>query len=300
MFAFILDRLRRSWQLTKASFAVLRSDPELLIFPLVAGLASLLTFTIYALPISLLAAARNIASASGQGNFVQSALLLLAVFLMYVTLYSITIFFNTALMGAAMKRLDGGNPTLQDGITVARSHLKAILGYAVIAASVGMVLQALQEGARESKNPVVAILGQLITSGMSFAWGLLTFFVVPILIVEKVGPIEAIKRSGALLRKTWGEQIVGAGGISFVFSLIFMVVMFGLGIPTFFIIISSRSGALALILVVILVLILMAIALFGGALSAIYQAALYRYATNQENSGAFSDEMLKGAFAPKS
>ena len=60
---------------------------------------------------------------------------------------------------------------------------------------------------------------RVVTSIVGFVWNVATFLVVPVLAVEDVGPIEAIKRSVSYLRKTWGEQLVGTFSISAVFQL---------------------------------------------------------------------------------
>ena len=132
-------------------------------------------------------------------------------FLFYVVSYTVIFFCNTALVGAAMIRLEGGDPTLRDGFRIAFDRLPQIIGYALIAATVGMILRWISERA--------GIVGQIIIGIIGFAWNIATFLVVPVLAVEKVGPIEAIKRSAGLLRRTWGEQLVGNAGIGIVFGL---------------------------------------------------------------------------------
>ncbi len=102
---------------------------------------------------------------------------------------TVIFFCNTALVGAALIRLRGGDPTVADGFRIAASRVGPILGYAFIAATVGMVLRAISERS--------GFLGRLVVSLVGFAWNLATFLAVPVLVVEDVGPIEAVQRSAS-------------------------------------------------------------------------------------------------------
>ena len=138
-------------------------------------------------------------------------------FVFYVLAYFVAIFFNTALVGAAMIRMDGGNPTLRDGLAIARSRVGRIFGYAVIAATVGLLLQALEER--------VGWVGQFVIKLIGVAWTLATFLVVPVLVTRDVGPIDAVKESAALLRETWGENLIGTVGLGLAFAAAYLVVL---------------------------------------------------------------------------
>lgn len=207
-------------------------------------------------------------------------------FLFYVVSYAVGFFFNTALVGAALIRLDGGDPTVRDGFRIAFSRLPQIVGYAIIAATVGMILRFISERA--------GFLGVIVASVIGFAWNVATFLVVPVLAVEGVGPIEAIKRSGGLLRKTWGEQIIGNVGIGLLFGLLMFVVLIIGGL--LIVVAAQASMALAMAAVVIVMLALGIVGLVGSAVAGIYVASLYRYATKGDGGTTFSPEDLSGAF----
>src|SRR5690606_27675167 len=162
----------------KASAAVLRSDRELMVFPVLSGLATLLVLASFALPTLAL---RLFSSGLSVGG-------VLLGFAFYFCTYSVMIFFNCALVGAAMIRLDGGDPTLADGFAAARSRLGAIFGYAAIAATVGVLLQSMKA---KDNNFIVRLVG----SGLGLAWTLATFLAVPVLVSRDVGPIDALKQS---------------------------------------------------------------------------------------------------------
>jgi hypothetical protein len=286
-------RWGRSWELVKASWAVLRSDKELIIFPIISGIGCFLVTLTFIIPMlasgMFTSVGRNGAPTMGIGQ-------VLILFLFYFVTYTIIIFCSSALTGAAMIRLDGGNPTLRDGFKIAQSRLPQIVGYAAISATVGVVLQILSNAARNNRNPIMAIIGQIVVSLFGIAWNIATFLAVPILVVEGVGPIEAVKRSTSLLKQTWGEQIVGDLSIGGIFGLIsFMVVLVVGGLAFLF----AKAPALMLLVIVVGVVALVGLSVVGSALTAIFKASLYRYAHDGKTSEFFAPEMIQGAFKVK-
>jgi hypothetical protein len=278
----VFASIGRSIDLAKASLAVLRSDKELLLFPLVSFIALIVVTISFAVPAVLTGAINNV------GNGELDPVTIALAFAFYLVSYTV-IFFNTALVGAAMIRLDGGDPTLGDGFRIAFSRLPQIVGYALIAATVGLILRWISDRA--------GIVGQIVAGIIGFGWSLATFLVVPVLVVERVGPIDAVKRSGSLLRRTWGEQIVGNVGIGLIFGLLaFAVILFG-GFGLYFL--AQVSIELMLVGLVALVLVVGIIALVGAAVSGIFVASLYRYATRGDAGQMFPAETLATAFRPK-
>ena len=277
-----MDRIRRSWRLTKASWAVLRADRELLVFPLVSFLALLVVLISFAVPFFFVG---GLTDAAGEYN----PAAIVVGFLFYVVAYSVAFFFNTGLVGAAMIRLNGGDPTVRDGFRIALAHLPAIIGYAVVAATVGMVLRAIAERA--------GFIGEIIIGLIGFAWSIATFLVVPVMVVEDVGPITAIKRSGALVRKTWGEQLLGGIGIGLAVTLVSLAVLVIGGAAIFAL--FAVSDVLGFVGIAALAAVIGAIALVGTALSGIYTASVYRYASSGD-AGDFGAEAMSAAFRAKS
>jgi hypothetical protein len=275
----------RSWSLVKASAAVLRSDTELLVFPLVSSVMALIVAASFVLPLGLL---------GGEAQALKGDELdLLAVvwlFALYFCQYLVIFFFNTALVGAAMIRLDGGDPTVADGLRIAYARLGAIVGYAAIAATVGLLLRIIEQRA--------GWLGKLVSGLLGVAWTFASYLVVPVLVTQNVGPLQAVKESAGLLRKTWGENLVGAGGIGLVGGLaITLVLIVGVALAVLaFVGTAVGVGVVVLLLTGIVVLLLsLAFAALGG----IYSAALYRYASRGEVPQGFDGAVLAGAFASK-
>ena len=282
----MFDRLSRSWHLVKASASVLQQDKELLWFPLISTAALVVVMACFALPVFGLAAIDGLERADGS----TSPLVYVIAFLFYFVQYSVIFFFNTALVGAAMIRLGGGDPTFRDGMRIATSKIGTILGYAFIAATVGMVLRVIQER--------VGFVGKIIVGLLGVGWTIATFLVVPVLAARDVGPIEAIKESATLLKDTWGENVIGQAGMGFAFGLIFMGVVF-CGIFLIALTVATHSVYLIAVAVVVTVLAVGITVLIQAALAGIYSAALYRYATAGKGSPGFEADAMKLAFAPK-
>ena len=280
----MFTKIQNSWTLIKASAAVLRADKELVVFPIVSAISVLVVTVSFALPMILAGFLDALLEGHAQiFGFVMG-------FLFYIVQYTVIIFANSALVGAAMIRLRGGDPTVGDGFRVAMKHIGAILGYALISATVGMILRWLSERGKT--------LGQIVSSIVGLAWNLATYLVVPVLVVEGIGPVEAVKRSAHLLKKTWGEQIVGNFSISLVFVLL-AVLLTILGIPVFILVASTHSPVLIALTALLFVLMFVFMGLISSTLNGIYVAAVYRYAAEGEASGFFSEEIVREAFRPK-
>jgi hypothetical protein len=273
-------RFSNSWELVKASADVLRADKELLVFPIVSAVLVLITTVSFLVPMALV---------SGDSDGM-SALSYVVGFMFYLCSYFVIFFCNSALVGAALIRLRGGDPTVRDGFTIALEHIGPIFGYALISATVGMILKALQERA--------GFLGKIVVSLLGAAWNIASFLVVPVLVTEKIGPVQAVKRSVELLKKTWGEQVIGNAGVGFVFSLLITGVIL-VSLPLFFIAVNMHSMPAIVIVGGLVVLTVVVLAVVNAALSGIYTAAVYRYAAEGDVGHTFNPEMVRGAFRSK-
>lgn len=282
----MFQRISNSWSLVKASAAVLSADKELMVFPAISAVLSVVVLITFAVP-SVMAGVFDSVALADSGLPLAGYIV---GFLFYVVQYFVIIFCNTALVGAALIRLRGGDPTVADGFRLAQSRIGHILGYAVIAATVGVVLRAISERS--------GFIGKLVVSLVGLAWNLATFLVVPVLAAEDVGPMDAVKRSSGYLRKTWGEQIVGTAGMGAVFGLISFGAVI-LGIALFIAAAATQSPALMIAVGVGCALTLMTLALVSSTLGGIYAAAVYRYAAEGEAGTFFSADLVRGAFQRK-
>jgi len=169
-----MNRLATRWELVKASAAVLAADKELLVFPIVSAIGTLLVTLTFAVPTFLAGVFDNALSDRGGTPIVG----IVIAFLFYLTQYFVIVFANSALVGAALIRLRGGDPSVSDGFRIAFKHVGAIFGYALISATVGMILRSISQRG--------GFIGQIVSSVIGLAWNVATYLVVPALVVIAV------------------------------------------------------------------------------------------------------------------
>ena len=278
-----MGKLSNSWELMKASWKILMLDKEMLLFPLFSGIASILVMFSFAAPLFFFddgALFNDMVSSENQ--LVQYVV----VFLFYFCNYFVVIFFNSAVVICATIRMNGGDPTVKDGIRLALKRLPLIIRWALVASGVGMLLRIIEERA--------GILGRIIAGVLGFAWTVTSFLVIPVMVVDKRGPIDALKESAHLLRKTWGEQLI----TNFSFGLIFLLLM----IPAFglsFLAVMSGKAFIMIFVIIISLLYMLTLVLIQSTLQGIFQAALFKFARSGNVAEGFNGYLLKNAIRPK-
>ena len=279
----MFDRFERSWDLANACMGLLREDKGLLIFPLLSSIAMFLIVGSFAVPLYPLVTAM---SEHGYARSLDS-LTYVGLFIFYWIQFTIVTFFNTALVEVAMERLDGRDASTGDGLRRAWARFPTILAYSAIAATVGTVLRLIVER--------VGFIGKIVVGMIGFVWAVATALVVPVLAAEDVGPVEAVQRSVELIKKSWGEDLIGNAGIGLAFGVVMAVVAF-CGAMLFLAALSVHSTAFAVLVLVILVVTLCTTALAQATLSGLYSAALYRYAAGETKTGDIDPALLESAF----
>lgn len=282
----MFERISNGWELTKQSFHVLRMDKELVIFPLLSGIACLVVLASFAVPLWYSGYAESLANDQHAEN---NPLGYVVLFAFYAVNYFVIVFFNSALVACAVIRFQGDNPTLKDGLGAAMERLPQIFGWALVAATVGVILRVIES--RSEK------FGQIVASLLGMGWSIVTFFVVPVIVIEKAGPITAIKRSTAILKNTWGEALTanfGIGMITFLLNIpAILLIMAGVFVVT------SANVVLGGVLIGIGILSLLLVSLISTALNAIVLAALYLYASTNRAPANFDASQLSGAFGSR-
>jgi len=273
----MFESIGRSFALVKTSWNILMDDKKLLVFPLLSGIVSLIVILTFALPLLL---TNSLGSMTGLGPIMSYGLL----FVFYVVSYFVVIFFNTALITCVNARLNGRDATISDGLSNAMKHIGSIFVWSLISATVGLILQILEDKA--------GFIGQIAATLVGGAWGLVTFFVVPILILEDKGVVDSVKDSVSLIKKTWGESIVGGGSIFLVFLIVGIIAAIGI----FAIWLVSQSILLAIALLIFVVAIL---AVVASAMQGIFVIALYTYARTGTVPSSFNKDLIANAFVPK-
>jgi hypothetical protein len=273
-------RFSRSWLMIKHSMEILQQDRELLVFPLLSSIAAILVLVSF-IPLFVVDAAMTNE---------QNQLNILALGLLYFTEYFVIFFFNTALVGAAMIRMDGGDPTVRDGLRIAWSKIGKIFGYAIIAATVGVLLRVIGER--------FGIIGRIIAGLFGMAWTAASFLAVPVLVSRNMGPIDAVRESASLLKGTWGENIITNAGIGFVFMLFYVLAFIVIGL-LMSLVMATGNMPLIIGITTLSALGVIILGLLQTALQGIFSAVLYRFATDGQQTGGFSADELHLVFTPK-
>ncbi len=265
-----------TFELMKMSWRVLMLDRELILFPIMSGIAVLALVAVMA-GIGLSVGTFDRAAAEGAEESLGLVDAVLGLVFVFVS-SALVIFFNAALVAAALERLRGGDPNVGSGLRAASARLPQILAWALISVIVSIILQALRERG--------GIAGQIASMIGGVAWGLATFFVIPVLVAEGVGPVEAIKRSAGLLGRTWGRQVTASFGFM-LFSILAVIVAVIPAAILFFVhpILGVAVGVPLVALAIGTV----------SALEGIFKAALYDFA-NGETPHGFDRATLANAY----
>jgi hypothetical protein len=290
----MLQRFARGWGIAKASWAVLKLHPKLLVFPVLSLVAFLVLFAAIALT-----AWAGLDPAGGYRPQMldrinpESPIVYVAFFAIYFVCAFIGIFFNAALVFCTLEALAGREPSLRAGLGTAVGRLPQILAWALVASTVGLLLNMLQNALRDR----LGFLGSLLGGLLEFAWAVVTYFVVPVLVVDGVGPIEAVKRSSAILKRTWGESLAGEGGLGLIGFLLMLPALMVLAIGTAG---TAASPTIFLAVVVpVVILYILTLSLVFGTLGAIFRTGAYVYATTGQAPSDMDPALLQGAFRRK-
>lgn len=273
------ERLENGWKLTMSSFKILKANKQLIIFPVLSGISLVLIIGSF----FVAAIANNGWEPETIRDVNGSAEYYAIMFLFYLVNYFVVVFFNMALIHCTRLYFRGEEVSVKAGLQFSMSRIGAIFSWAVFAATVGLVLKAIQENS--------GIIGKIITGIIGIVWSVTTFFVVPVIAYENLGPIGAFKRSAQMMKEKWGQSIVAG----FSFGLIQFLAILILGIPLF-LLGSSINPFLGIALAVAGAFIVMAII---SAAQTIFISAVY-HNINGDITEHFNQQLVDGLFVPKS
>lgn len=268
-----------TFELMKMSWSVLMKDRELILFPVMSAIGVVLVIALFFGIAGATGSIDRLDTATGGSTEESQPIDLVLAVALYASTTFVVIFFNAALVAAALERLRGGDPNVRSGLRAAAAHLPAIIGWALISATVGLLLQLL-------RDRMDNFIGQIVISLIGGVWAYMTFFVVPILVAEGTGPIEGIKRSSGLFQRTWGRQVTSSFGFFFVYIVAVLIAF----LPAALLFaISPLAG-----IVVGAITIPLAIGTVQ-AMEGIFKAALYEFALG-ESPLEFDRGTLSGAY----
>lgn len=292
-------QLARGWSMARASFSVLRRYPKLAVLPMISGAIFLLVAGLIVL--SLLPQFGRLHQLTGPiweklgTDATGQILFYVGAFLVIYVLTAVVVFINVALIDCALRCHGGQEPSVRAGLAAAATCLPQILGWALVAATVGVLLNAVENILRDK----LGILGGLIGGLFEFGWSVVTYFVLPVLAVERGGPITALRRSSAILRIKWGESLAGEArfGLLGILFILQAVALFCAGLA---IQLSYGTTAIGSLLMAVGVLYGLATLVVLQALSTIFQAGVYLYATTGQVPPTLDPALVRSAFRPKS
>ncbi len=270
----MFSRISNAWSLAKSSWAVLQHDRELAWLPVVGGIAGLVVGALFFGPVLAMLG-------GGSDNAIPAAGYLL-MFLGYVATSAIFMWSRAAVIHGANLRMEGGDPTVASSLRGATAHWPAVTGFAAVSVTIGLVLNAIQENG--------GILGSIVAWIGDVAWSVITYLVLPVVIIEGVGAVEGIKRSTSLVKRTWGEQITANVG----FGLLgFALILPGIALVA---LVGPAGGLAAVLGVVVAVVWILTVAAVMSTLTGIFQTALYRQATGRAVAPEFDQAALAASF----
>ncbi len=284
-----MNAFSRSWYLTKLSWRVLMADKEMLLFPLLAGIFSLIFGAALLVP-------TVVASLLAQdGGVALSVIDYVATFLFYLVLAFMATFFNVCTVYTAKVRFEGGDATFMQSIGFAFSRIHLIFYWSLVSATVGLLLYMLDRLA-ERIGGIGEILLKLLRSLLGMTWSVITIFVVPAMVYREVGPHQAIKESIETVKRTWGESLIRHYGLGFVQGVLFFIgglVVVGLAVVT------AANSALLLVVIGCGVAYFVSVFLIFKVLNSVFNTALYVYAETGNPPTDYDPEIMQHAFRTK-
>jgi hypothetical protein len=277
----MVKSFRRGWDIAAACWTMLKHYPKLAALPALSVLALLAVLALFAVTAGLTGFHHPRHFFAGDGAAGSYAVL----FALYFASSFAMIYFNAALVFCALQAFGGQEPSLRQGLAAATERWRQIFLWTLLACTVGLLLQALTEFLKDKLGFLGGIAGFLGET----AWSAATYFIVPIVIADGVGPVEAIKRSMAILREKWGTAVVGEGGLG---AFAFLATAPAIVLAIFF----ASLGPAGIPLIAIAVLYVIAAALAFATLGTLFRTAVYIYATEGEAPAEIGSALIRDSF----
>ena len=248
--------------LMKSCVTVLKKDKELVVFPIMAAICVIVL-------LGIIFSIGGLAFSDGPETQ-EGGIILLAILIFGANF--IIVFFNSALISAALERLRGGDPNISSGLSHAFKHVHHIFLWSIIVTIMALIFAAIRSMGR-NRGMMGQIMTELFASFLQAGWAMMTFFVVPIIVSENLGPISATKRSSGLFKQTWGNQVAANFGFG-IFQILAILAsgaigwIFGLVSPIFGMIVGFLCASISVSIIY--------------TLEGIYKAALYEFAMGEK------------------
>ena len=278
---------RGAWQaskiVTRKSWAVLKENPYLFAFPVIGVVLSIIPLAVFGIPALYFVETDN--------NWIAIPL---AIALMFGVQAVIT-FPAAGLVSAVDEEMHGRDASVGAGMSAAFSLFSPLVAWSAILTVVSVLINLIRGNGQGGL--ISNLLRGVLAAAADIMWQLITFFVLPVMMIEKASPIDAIKASSALFKKQWGTQLAGGvriGGLVALLVILPGALILGAGVGIVF----AGTTAAAIIGVVTAAIGFLVIVLGGlviNAMRGIYSVALYYYAKDGEVLGGFTGEELQSS-----
>ena len=298
-----MSKFQRSWLLLKSSLSVIAANKQLLVFPIVIFTCTVTIITFFLAPPLLRPTGYSYLSAehwqaishslftdngpNGQAGFTPAAAVYMG-FLYFLAMFIAT-FCNVAFYHEILAALSGQPVSLVRGLKFAFSKLWSILMWSLFAGLVGFLIRMIEER--------LELVGRIIGRLVGLAWSIAAVFVIPVIVTEEqnANPFTVLRKSAGILKKTWGEALIGYIGLSFANTLVVLgslLWLFGsiaVSVMTHNYWIIALSGLAWLVAIC-------AWSYVIGVASHVYRGALYLYAAEGVVSAPYTQEMMEAAW----
>lgn len=278
-----MGRISNSVSIAKASWSVLKAEKELAVLPVLGFLATAVVMGAFA-GLAFITVGQT--TTAGTTDYNPTPLTYAVGVIAYFVATAIGMFFLAALVSGAHQRLTGGEASIGSALSGAAKRFPQLLAWSALVATVGLILQAIEERA--------GFVGVIVANLVGMAWQIVTWLAVPVIIVEGTGPIASLKSAAGLFKKTWGENLIAQGGLGLLGFLVALPgIVVGLGL------VAIGEPATFVLGTAVLVLWVAAVAIVISSLNGIFRTALYLYASTGEVPQAFPRESIESAFRTK-
>lgn len=280
-----IDKFQRSWEITKLTFSILKKDKVMLLFPMLSSLFSILFIVTLIVPFVVL-------SIFGITNSNEISMLLV-LFFVYFGLAFLATFFNVCVVYYTKKIFNGEQVGFKDTISFGVSNLKLILYWALVSATVSVLIRILEHATRRMGG-VGQVISRMVLATAAMGWAVATVFVIPSIVYNKKTPFDAIKESVNTLKKTWGESLIRYAGlniIQFIITLLGIIILGGLTFVSFMI-----NLYLGIIMLTITILFVIIVSLVFQVANDIFNTALFEFAQNGKIPTGYNQKALSDAF----
>lgn len=290
----MFSSIGRSWEFAKMSYGIIWDFKQLIVFPIISTFAALAVLASFLIPLWGTGTLEQWMEFMDRESGAQGGppvLFYVVAFAFYFANYFVIIFFNAGLTACAFRVLEGKAPTVGYGMSMAGKRLPQILGWSLVSALIGVLLKVVENANEKAGQWIAALLGS--------AWTAMTYFVVPVIVLDGAGPYAAFSKSMSTLKSTWGTALVGNFSLGLLSFLVMLPVMLICGVLGF-LAWQSGSTALFVLVVVVGVAIVVMTTAFTSAADVVFKAILYNWATGKTAPAGVDTVYLQEAFRSKS